>query len=163
MYFAPKNCFLTLFCELQEMKMDFLATFLQFQTIYYINYYIRQLEQSCWKIPFSILQLTNKAKKAIFWSKIHFFRNIARFARKLLSIRILLLTHSKLVGTPCITLGHPVFLHASFDIPFQILWLYKSTYPAISELLRHELSTLQFCGHALPFFCFTTCQNHLPN
>ena len=36
------------------------------------------------------------AKKAIFWSKIHFFRNVARFARKLLSIRTLLLTYSKL-------------------------------------------------------------------
>ena len=34
LYFAPKNCFLSLFCELQEMKLDFLATFLQFQTIY---------------------------------------------------------------------------------------------------------------------------------
>ena len=59
------------------------------------------MEKSCWKIPFSILQLTNKAKKAIFWSKIHFFRNVARFAPKLLSIRTLLLTYSKLVGTPC--------------------------------------------------------------
>ena len=53
--------------------MDFKATFLQFQTIYKINYYIRQLEKSCLKIPISILQLTNKAKKAIFWSKIRFF------------------------------------------------------------------------------------------
>ena len=59
------------------------------------------MEQSCLKIPFSFLQFKNKAKNAIFWSKIHFFRNVARFARKLLSIRILLLTHSKLVGTPC--------------------------------------------------------------
>ena len=59
------------------------------------------MEQSCWKIPFSILQLTNKAEKANFWSKIRFFRNVARFSRKLLSIRTLLLTYSKLVGTPC--------------------------------------------------------------
>ena len=34
MYFAPKNCFSSLFCELQEMLMDFKATFLQFPTIY---------------------------------------------------------------------------------------------------------------------------------
>ena len=61
------------------------------------------MEQSCWKIPFSILQFTKEAEYAISWSKIRFFRNVARFARKLLSIRILFLTHSKLVGTPCIS------------------------------------------------------------
>ena len=33
MYYSPKNCFFSLFCELQEMKMDFEATFLQFQMI----------------------------------------------------------------------------------------------------------------------------------
>ena len=54
-----------------------------------------------YKFHFHFLQFTKKAKKAIFWSKIHFFRKIARFARKLQSIRTLLLTHSKLVGTPC--------------------------------------------------------------
>ena len=64
------------------------------------------MEQSCLKIPFSFLQFKNKAKNAIFWSKIHFFRNVARFARKLLSIRKLLLTHSKLVGTPCISMSN---------------------------------------------------------
>ena len=35
------------------------------------------------KDPFSILQLTKKAKLAIFWSKIHFFVNVARLALKL--------------------------------------------------------------------------------
>ena len=59
------------------------------------------MEQSGWKIPFSILQFTKEAEKAIFWSRIWFFRNVAWFACKLLSIRTLLLTHSKLVGTPC--------------------------------------------------------------
>ena len=34
LYSAPKNCFLSLFCKLQKMIMDFKATFLQFQTIY---------------------------------------------------------------------------------------------------------------------------------
>ena len=60
------------------------------------------MEQSCWKIPFSILQFTKEAEYAISWSKIRFFRNVARFAHKFLSIRTLLLTHSKLVWTPCI-------------------------------------------------------------
>ena len=68
---------------------------------YKLNYYIRQLDQSSLKIPFLSLQFTNKAEKAILWSKIQYFRNVARFACKLLSIRKLLLTHSKLVGTPC--------------------------------------------------------------
>ena len=49
------------------------------------------------------MQFTKEAEYAIFWSKIRFFRNVALFARKLLSIRILFLTHSKLVGTPCIS------------------------------------------------------------
>ena len=35
------------------------------------------------KDPFSILQLTQKAKLTIFWSEIHFFVNIAHFAHKL--------------------------------------------------------------------------------
>ena len=34
LYFAPKNCFFSLFCKLQKMIMDFLATFLQFISIY---------------------------------------------------------------------------------------------------------------------------------
>ena len=59
------------------------------------------MEQSCLKIPFSILQCTKKEEKAIFLEHNTFFWNVACFARKFLSIRTLLLTHSKLVGTPC--------------------------------------------------------------
>ena len=83
-----------------------------------INKLLHQtLEQSCLRIPFSFLQFKKKAKNAIFWSKIHFFRNVARFARKLLSIRTLLLTYSKLVGTPCIT---KIFIFSPF---FKFLFL----------------------------------------
>ena len=34
LYFAPKNCFLSLFGEMLEMNMEFKATYLQFPTIY---------------------------------------------------------------------------------------------------------------------------------
>ena len=47
------------------------------------------------KNPFSILQFSKKAKKAIFWSKIQFFVNVARFARK---------KYPKLARTPCNTI-----------------------------------------------------------
>ena len=83
------------------MIMDFSATFLQFQTIYYIKYYKRQLEKSSLKIPFSYLQFRKKPEKAILWSQIHFWRknkiflNVARFACKRFW------AYSKLVGTPC--------------------------------------------------------------
>ena len=65
----------------------------------------RQLEQSCLKIPFSILQFTKKAQKAILWSRIHFFVKFVIFTGKLLSFRILHLAYPKLVGTPCIKLA----------------------------------------------------------
>ena len=82
--------------------MEFLSNFSPISNNLLNKLLHKTIGESCWKIPFSILQLTNKAEKAILWSKIHFFRNVARFARKLLSIRRLLLTHSKLIGTPCI-------------------------------------------------------------
>ena len=63
MYFAPKNCFFSLFCELQKWKWLFKAFFF---SIYLINYCIRII---CFKKPFSFLQFTKKAEKAVFWSK----------------------------------------------------------------------------------------------
>ena len=54
------------FLRTAKMKMDFSATFLQFQTIYYIKYYKRQLEKSSLKIPFSYLQFRKKAWKSNF-------------------------------------------------------------------------------------------------
>ena len=59
------------------------------------------MEKICLKIPFSILQFTKKAKKAIFWSRVHFFVKLVIFVGKLLSFRILHLACPKLVGTPC--------------------------------------------------------------
>ena len=53
------------------------------------------------KNPFSFLQFTKKAQKAILWSRIHFFVKFVIFAGKLLSFRILHLACPKLVGTPC--------------------------------------------------------------
>ena len=100
MYLAPKNCFLRHFWELQKIKLDFSATFLQFHTVYYIKYYKRQLEESSLKIPFSYLQFRKKPEKAILWSQIHFWRknkiflNVARFACKHLW------AYSKLVWIP---------------------------------------------------------------
>ena len=41
------------------------------------------------KIPFSFLQFTKKAQKAILWSRIHFFVKFVIFAGKLLSFRAL--------------------------------------------------------------------------
>ena len=81
MYFAPKNCFFSLFCELQKWKWNFQAALLQlsYVVIYLVNWY--KLEKSCFKNPFSILQLKNKAKKAIFWSKIHFFSKMRNFRK----------------------------------------------------------------------------------
>ena len=58
------------------------------------------MEKSCRKIPVWFLQFTKKAEKAIFWSRIHFFRKFVTFIGKLLSFRIPHL--AKLVGTPSI-------------------------------------------------------------
>ena len=68
-----KIAFFSLFCELQTMKMEFSATFLQlsYVVIYLVNYL--NLEKSCLKIHFHFLQLTKKAEKAIFWSEIQTF------------------------------------------------------------------------------------------
>ena len=72
------------------------------------------MENSCLKIPFSILQFTKMAQKAISWSRIHFFGKFEKFvifACKLLSFRIWHLAYPKLVGTPC---TRPV--HAPFEL-----------------------------------------------
>ena len=74
MYFAPRNCFLSLFCELQTWKWNFQATFLQ---LYYVVIYLvdcLKLEKSCLEFHFHFLQFKKKAQKAIFWSIIHFFQ-----------------------------------------------------------------------------------------
>ena len=76
-----------------------------------------KLEKSCFKIPFSILQLTKKAEKAILWSRIRFFGKFVIFAGKLLSFKMLHLANPKHVGTPCIKLlshYHSVFLFKKY-------------------------------------------------
>ena len=70
------------------------------------------MEQSCWKIPFSILQFTKKAQKAILWSRLHFFIKFVIFAGKLLSFWILYLACPKHVGTPCIFDESNFMIHA---------------------------------------------------
>ena len=102
------------------------------------------MEQSCWKNPFSSLQFTNKAKKAILWSKIRFFRNVARFARKLLSIRILLLTHSKLVGTPC--LGSPCWANAFLQKTLFIKPLLRNAWVLVNQFLCAKVRVVVECG-----------------
>ena len=68
-----KIAFFSLFCELQTMKMEFSATFLQLSyVVIYLSNYLN-LEKSCLKIHFHFLQFTKKAEKAIFWSEIQFF------------------------------------------------------------------------------------------
>ena len=56
------------------------------------------------KNPFSFLQFTKKAQKAILWNRIHFFVKFVNFTGKLLSISILYLACPKHVGTPCMYL-----------------------------------------------------------
>ena len=75
--------------------MEFLGNF--FQKFYVVIYLVNclKLEKSGFKIHFHFLQFTKKAQKAIFWSRIHFFVNVARFARKHF------LAYPKLVWTPC--------------------------------------------------------------
>ena len=59
------------------------------------------MEKSCLKIPFSFLQFTKKAEKAIFGAK-YIFRKICNLcAGKLLSFRKLYLAYSKHAGTLC--------------------------------------------------------------
>ena len=70
------------------------------------------MEKTCLKIPFSILQLAKKAKKAIFWSRIHFFVKLVIFVGTLLSFRILHLAYPKHVGTPCIFDESNFMIHA---------------------------------------------------
>ena len=87
------------------------------------------MEQSCNEIPFSILQFTKKAEKAVFWSRIRFFGKFAIFAYKLLSFRILHLAYPKLVGTPCT-------LHITILCIFQVS---KEHYKKVSSFARSAI------------------------
>ena len=83
MYFAPKNCFLSLFSWTAKCKMAFESNF---WPIYYINYYIRQIAE---KKPFSILQFRKKGAKSNFLERnTFFFVSVIR-------------SWSKLAGTHC--------------------------------------------------------------
>ena len=68
------------------------------------------MEKSCLKIHFHFLQFTKKTQKVIFWSRIHFFVNVARFARKHF------LAYPKLVWTPS--------TYAFRDVIFEHAWNY---------------------------------------
>ena len=91
------------------------------------------MEKTCLKIPFSILQLAKKAKKAIFWSRIHFFVKLVIFVGKLLSFRILHLAYPKLVGTPCI-FPYRLSFHVCTHVHF---WGFTSKIKRSFGLLQH--------------------------
>ena len=74
--FCSKNCFFSLICQLQNWKWNFSATLLQLSYVVTYSVNCLKLEKSCLKIPFSILQFTKKAQKAIFWSELHFFEKL---------------------------------------------------------------------------------------
>ena len=151
MYLAPKNCFLRHFWELQKIKLDFSATFLQFHTVYYIKYYKRQLEESSLKIPFSYLQFRKKPEKAILWSQIHFWRknkiflNVARFACKHFW------AYSKLVWTPCMT----IMIFWSFPKK-ALIWCFE-----INKYLQLSLTKI-IPKLSSTFFLFSTFQPSEP-
>ena len=67
----------------QQVWNRLIAMFWYSVVIYLVN--CLKLEKSCLNIHFHFLQFSKKAQKAIFWSKIHFFENVANFACKLLS------------------------------------------------------------------------------
>ena len=91
MYFAPKNCFFSLFCELQKWKWLFKAIFFNL-----LNKLLHN--KNCFKKPFSCMQFTKKAEKTVFCHGIHIFRKSRTISSEtFLSLR----TYSKLVGTPC--------------------------------------------------------------
>ena len=102
MYFAPKNCFLSLFCELQEMKMDFWNNFSPISNNL-LNILLHKTigEKLLKNSIFNSCSSQKRLKKQFFGAKYIFFINVARFARKLLGLRTLHLTYSKHVGTPC--------------------------------------------------------------
>ena len=71
------------FCQLQTMKMDFSATFLQlsYVVIYLVN--CLKLEKSGLKIHYHFYSLQKRLKKQFFGAEYNlFFVNVARFARK---------------------------------------------------------------------------------
>ena len=73
MYFAPKNCFFSLICQLQNWKWNFSATLLQlpYVVIYLVN--CLKLEKSCFKIHFQFCSFQKRLKKQFFGAKYKLF------------------------------------------------------------------------------------------
>ena len=62
-----KIAFSAFFLALQKWKWLFKANY-SYAVIYEVNW-----KKKCFKKPFSFLQFTKKAEKAVFWSEIHIF------------------------------------------------------------------------------------------
>ena len=85
MYFTPRNCFFSLFLATAKLKMEFLSNFSPIVLCSNLLSKLFEIGKKLLKNPFSILQFSKKAKKAIFWSKIQFFVNFKSFKIGLVS------------------------------------------------------------------------------
>merc|ERR1711953_316015 len=66
MHFAPKNCFFSLFCELQTMKMEFFSNFAPIVLCSNLFSALLIIGEKLLKNPFSFLAVYKKGSKSNF-------------------------------------------------------------------------------------------------